>query len=191
MTGARRILAAGIMAALGLMAADRQAEAQPLKLTLKIRNDANLSNDLIRDAQSKVNAIYANAGVEIAWVDEAADLMVVLLSRDNAALMKQIPDAMGFAPCSKTARGAVAYVLQGRVDTIAQGYSAETSTVLAIAMAHEVGHLLLPFNAHSGTGVMRAEMNQADFKAATHGRLVFTPTQIAQIDSRMSPVTAN
>ena len=37
-------------------------------------------------------------------------------------------------------------------------------------MAHEIGHLLLPYG-HSATGLMRADWEAKDMRLAVHGRL--------------------
>ena len=42
------------------------------------------------------------------------------------------------------------------------------------------------FNAHSSTGIMREEWNQADFRQALHGNLLFTEEQAAQMRARLT-----
>ena len=56
--------------------------------------------------------------------------------------------------------------------------------VLAHAMAHEIGHLLLPYG-HSATGLMRAEWDRKDLRLAVHGRLNFTAEQATLIRIRL------
>jgi hypothetical protein len=68
---------------------------------------------------------------------------------------------------------------------VAEGYRADKGVVLAAAIAHEIGHLLL-FYAHSKTGIMRADWNQSDFRQAAHGQLLFTAEQGTQIRNRMA-----
>ena len=139
MAKATRILATAMLAAMTLTASIRPAAAQATKdakVTLRVRNDAQLPGDLLQDATSAVTVIFAKAGIDARFEDARADLTIVLLPRQLADKMHQIPDAVGFAPGSETARGTIAYVLQPRVDTIAAGYSAVRAIVLAAAMAH-------------------------------------------------------
>jgi hypothetical protein len=185
MAKARRALTAGLVGVMAL-AGSTLAGAHTLHVTLRVRNDAKIPADLLAAAESEVTTIYASAGVDATFVDGAADVMIVLLSRHTDAAMRQASDAVGFAPCTESARGHIAYIFQTRVDNIAAGYSAARSVVLGAAIAHEVGHLLLPLNAHSTTGIMRAEWNQVDFQRALQGQLLFTREQIAQIRSRMT-----
>ena len=53
------------------------------------------------------------------------------------------------------------------------------------AMAHEMGHLLLPHGAHSVAGLMRAEWDRAQVRNAATGLLTFTPDQASLIRERL------
>ena len=186
MTWATRIGLAGLAGTIVLAGAVWPAAAQTLKVSVRSGNQPNLSNDLLTATESRVAAIYADAGVEMTFVhDGPADLFVFLVSPNNEEKMHQVADALGFAPYSEKARGRIAYVFQGRVDQIAQGYGAPRSVVLAAAMAHEIGHMLLPLNAHSKSGVMRATLTQPDLRDAVFGKLLFTPEQASLIRSRL------
>jgi hypothetical protein len=72
-----------------------------------------------------------------------------------------------------------------RVNAVSAGYHAATDVVLGAAIAHEIGHLLLPHDSHSKSGIMRAEWNQSDFRNAKSGGLLFTADQAAQIRGRL------
>ena len=85
-------------------------------------NDAQLPSHLLAEAKAAVAAIYAKAGIDVTFVDARADFTIVLLSRHTTHKMRQIPDAVGFAPGSETTLVRIAYVLQPRVDKIAAGY---------------------------------------------------------------------
>ena len=88
------------------------AAAQDARVTLRVRNDAEVPGVLLADAKARVKAIYAKAGIVVTFVDAGADLTIVLLSRHVADNMRQIPDVLGFAPsplgrivyCRSTAR---------------------------------------------------------------------------------------
>ena len=162
------------------------AHAQMVNVTVRIENQANLPTDLLTAAESRVAVMYANAGVDMTFVNrDDADVMIRLLSREGEERMQRDADTMGFAPYAASDRGRIAYVFQTRVDNITKGYSAARYIVLAVAMAHEVGHLLLPLHAHSTTGIMKATPGQKEFQLAVGGQLLFTPEQIAQINRRL------
>jgi hypothetical protein len=56
--------------------------------------------------------------------------------------------------------------------------------ILAVAIAHEIGHGLLPPPAHSPTGIMRAAWEGDDIRHALDGPIEFTPTQAETIRRR-------
>jgi hypothetical protein len=186
MARAHRAVLAGLAGLIVVASFTRPAHAQMVKVTVRVENQANLPTDLLAAAESRVAAIYANAGVDMRFVNrDHGDFMVKLLSREGEERMQPNVDAMGLAPYAASDRGHIAYVFQSRVDKIAEGYSAARYIVLAVAMAHEVGHLLLPLNAHSTTGIMKATPGQVEFHLAVGGQLLFTPEQIAQIHRRL------
>jgi hypothetical protein len=179
------IVIVGLAGVIGLVNSTQPAAAQTLKVKVRVENQANIPNDLLADAESTVTGIYADAGIETTFVNGEADFMIKLLSRYTEGIIRRGPDTVGFAPSTDSDRGHVAYVFQTRVDRIAEGYSAPRPIVLGAAIAHEMGHLLLPDNAHSKTGIMQGTWNQVDFRRAVHGQLVFTPEQVAQIRCRL------
>ena len=69
--------------------------------------------------------------------------------------------------------GRVAYVLYKRVEQLTGGNGVDLANVLAIAMAHELGHLLLPGGRHSQDGLMRPNWTKKDLQLAQRGRLFY------------------
>src|SRR5262245_54922394 len=88
----------------------------------------------------------------------------------------------------------MAYVFYDRVERVARThlhtgrrtgtYDFDDVVVLAHAMAHEIGHLLLPYG-HSATGLMRANWDEADLLRAVHRKLNFTVEQAESIRARL------
>ena len=99
--------------------------------------------------------------------------------------MRQVPNAMGYAPGTAAAPGSRVYILEHQIDDLARAYNAEKTVVLGTVIAHEVGHLLFLPGSHSATGLMRAKWNQSDFKNARDGELLFTTEQGTLIRTRI------
>ena len=88
----------------------------------------------------------------------------------------------------------MAYVFYDRIEHIAQTYlnpshkpgtdDMYTVIVLAHAMAHEIGHLLLP-HGHSSTGLMRAEWDAKDLRLAVNMQFNFTNEQAELIRGQL------
>ncbi len=59
-------------------------------------------------------------------------------------------------------------------------------------MAHEVAHLLLPYESHSVDGLMRSAWNKSDYWKAGLGQLLFTNEESQLMRDRLSaePVAA-
>jgi hypothetical protein len=88
--------------------------------------------------------------------------------------------ALGATSGTREAGGRAAFIFYHRVERIAQTYKIENVLVLAHAMAHEIGHLLLPYG-HSATGLMRADWDAKDLRLAMGGELNFTADQVELI----------
>jgi hypothetical protein len=167
--------------ATAIAGADTGAVAEEQHLQVTLRNDAGADQDLVESAKRAVTEIYGRAGVTLEWVNHYPRFTVVLLGPNAAGKMHQSPRAMGFAPGTDASRGTLAYILMRRVDEVWVQYRTNRSTLLGAAIAHEIGHLLLPYNSHSADGLMRADWDGSDFVKAKDGRLLFNPQQTATI----------
>lgn len=132
-------------------------------------------------AQVIAAGIYEQAGITVAWADElpppprALTLMVVPSASAPAHLADE---AMGVAPSpGDGTRGSTAYVFSDRVTSFAASGQLHLASVLACAMAHEVGHLLLPAGAHTRDGIMRDRWSPRLFPPNVAGVPGFTPRQ--------------
>lgn len=64
-----------------------------------------------------------------------------------------------------------------RVEEIAERVRIRRKCVLGHALAHEIGHLLLPAGSHSQARIMRERLSLEDWRAAEMGRLLFANSQ--------------
>jgi hypothetical protein len=75
----------------------------------------------------------------------------------------------------------MAYVFVSRIERTAQKFKARLDNILAIAIAHELGHMLLPDGSHARSGLMRPNWDSIDFGSASAGLLVFSRETAALI----------
>jgi hypothetical protein len=134
-----------------------------VSVTVRLDNNARVPDQILRFAKGRATDIYKWIGVNVVWVD-AEDAMrqeiqpaytVVLLTPDgenrNALREGVTDDAIGQAlPVPRRA-----YVFYERVMAKVLLPHRDIVTLLGYAMAHELGHLMLPLNSHSTRGVMR------------------------------------
>jgi hypothetical protein len=150
-------------------------------------NHAAVAADVFGAAKSTLDRIFAAAGVALVWVDSAAKTppdrvrLVVRRRAEDPALR-----TMGQAIVERNSCGGIAFVFYAVVLDQAHRAERDVSAVLGYAMAHELGHLLLPAPAHTHRGVMRPEWDGDDLRHLSDGSLAFSPEQSRAIASTVS-----
>ena len=194
-----------VILVLGLVGLARPAAADPrpsLRILLQVPDDDSIRPNVVSRAKAEMSRIYRDAGIDIVWTREAPDpqLTLTLLSRELTDQLTVVTTALGGAVGTREYRGRTAYVFYNRVECVARTYlntsrrrgtnDTDNVIVLAHAMAHEIGHLLLPYG-HSATGLMRADWDAKDTRLAVHGRLNFTSEQAELIRTRLLALLAD
>jgi hypothetical protein len=127
--------------------------------------------------------VYRNIGVALEWANNECHpgegvFAVSIASRAVAGTLVS-DHTLGFAE-SGTREGTVLY---DHVKRFSRRYHVNRGVLLGYVLAHELGHLLLPPNSHSATGVMRGTI---DLPLASERQLRFTPEQRALILSKLA-----
>lgn len=173
-------------------AADPQAGNPVVAIT--IENASAVTASSLAKAQSVVSEIFDRAGVTVRWDPAeatAADRVLIVTLVKSATFTEGVSaDAMGVAPSpGDGTRGTRAYVFVDRVAAFATKYRVAPMHVLACALAHEVGHLLLPPNAHRPDSVMREGWHPSLFPPRSPAVLGFPPDQarLLRLRARRAP----
>jgi hypothetical protein len=149
-------------------------------VSLRLFNISSAPPSVIDDAQRALMRIYAAIDVDVRWTEDASAPMVIVRDEEPGDLRRAWQPVLGAA--IHTPKGSpVAYVFYRRVVDQAIRHDATTASVLASAMAHEVGHLLLPTPNHSHDGLMRGCWDAQEFQRASTGDLRFSAGEGAQI----------
>ena len=158
------------------------------------------------EAMRTASAIVSHAGVSVKWTDcsrggadhpcrtvpGARELVVRIVpetgaNHSRAALsirgFSGSPDRqLGFAAVGgKSRSGILATVYYETVNAVARSSGLATSQLLGRAIAHEVGHLLLPGGGHSPTGLMRAPWAYEELTENRREDWVFSPMDGRQL----------
>ena len=187
-----------LVLAAGLAGLARPAVADPrpsLRIALHVYDDESIPPDVVSRAKAEMTRIYRHAGIDVVWTKQASSVVTLsILSREITDDLIVAETALGATPSTREYRGLLAYVFYNRVERVARTYlntarrrgtyDIDNVIVLGHAMAHEVGHLLLPYG-HSATGLMRAEWSGGDLRRAVRGQLNFTPEQAASIRAKL------
>ncbi len=162
-----------------------------IAITLQINNVAHVPTGHLERAQQEVIRLYHNIGVDVAWTGPDAaratlvpDIRVVLVPYGVGDMLHRKKLVMGAAVLTKLGTS-VAYIFYREVEGQARQYDYSLPMILASAIAHEVGHLLLPDGRHSPEGLMRACWTRDDFHRANQGQLRFSSDEAAQIRRRV------
>jgi hypothetical protein len=161
-----------------------------IAVVLQMNNVAHAPAGHLERAQQEVIRLYHNIGVDVAWtVPEAAHatpppaIRVVLVPDEAGNMLRREKPVMGAAVLTELGTS-VAYVFYRQIEAQARQYDVSLAMILASAIAHEVGHLLLPDGRHSPDGLMRACWTRDDFQRAEQGQLLFSAEQAALIRAR-------
>ena len=158
-------------------------------VVVHVYNNAKISPSVLAETGSYVRKTFDRIGVGIIWVDEmsrlhaanttpsienawsessTAHVSIAVVSQGERmdSRLKKEGMAMGRTPGGQTARS---YVFSDRVEAFVLKYVSRVSAlrvprVLAYAIEHELGHLLIPSlaHAHSERGIMKAQLGAGD-----------------------------
>jgi hypothetical protein len=155
------------------------SHAQPVRPTLfvMLQNEANVESDLAAKAQSEVARLFDLINVNLMWVTEvpAAGIRLRVVSVTTWEPPDRIPaSVLGYTQVAPGKRGTRAYVFWSRVERASSSFTASLDKVLAVAIAHEIGHMLLPDGKHAKSGLMSAPWDPSHFRSASAGLLLFS-----------------
>jgi hypothetical protein len=185
------------MAVLAVLIGSQRAAAaespQSMTVGVLLLNQAEVAPEVVARAKAEAARIYHGLGIMLRWTDadESGDYRFTVKIVTTAIAGKGIDGrAMGVAAGTKDKRGTLAYAFYGRIKDVTRTIGADTGLILGHVIAHEIGHLLLPYDAHAKTGLMRGSWDQEQAHRAATGLLTFTPDEAALIRRRMENVTA-
>jgi hypothetical protein len=155
--------------------------AQPVRPTVLVmlQNDANVPSELVERARGEVTRLFGLIDIDIVWTTDVPEpgtrLRVVSITTWEPSDQKVQPSVLGYTHGAPGKRGVRGYVFWRRVERASLTFTARLDYLLAVAIAHELGHMLLPDGKHAKTGLMRAPWDTNHFRSASAGLLEFSP----------------
>jgi len=155
-----------------------------IALVLQLHNFAGAPAAIVESAQRELARVYAGIGVPVEWVgtnraDAAAPVLhVILVDREGGVLRRTRDTVLGATMWTNKGTPAI-YVFYRRVEAEARRHTVSLALLLSCALAHELGHVLMPDRGHSPEGLMRACWRRDDFQDADRGQLRFNADQVA------------
>lgn len=165
-----------------------------LPLDVVLHNSAGIAGEDLSTARRQVEAIFRQAGIAVTWPepnhnteDSKPFQVTVLLRQQDPNWSPKRRPVMGMALASDSRRG-VTMIYYESISGVARKYLQPAPELLAITIAHEIGHLLLPHPAHASEGIMRADWEGDDLRHAALQPLRFTADEAARLRARISGV---
>ena len=167
----------------------RAADAVPL--SVRIYNYAEVPESVLATAQAEAIRIFLQAGIEVTWLpcagsdeefaksphkfsDCAQATGAVILRIEPKSLDGQAVSKHSWLAAAQSQRAEVFY---DRLRQFAADQDCKPASMLALVMAHELGHLLLRGESHSSHGIMVPKFRTQELRCAQKGELLFTPAQ--------------
>jgi hypothetical protein len=161
--------------------------ASELRVTVRVYNSVNLSTGELNRAEGEAAKIFQFTGIHLTWTTglliaavndntpserwDPASLQLRIWTRAMAGKRLSSSETMGFCVSLKNGD---AVVLADAVQKRAVFGTTDAADLIGLAMAHELGHLLLRSAAHSVTGIMRSRWTERALRADGQGYLRFT-----------------
>lgn len=164
------------------------AQTDAPRLAWRIIDYAAVPPNVLQTAKVEAESLYAGIGVDMRIEAEASPdgprLVTVIILDAHMAEQKDLSThALGSAPGTPTQRGSIAYILYDRVESTARRHARAAGELLGLVMAHEIGHLLLPYNAHVANSIMQADWDSTFMTAVPN--VTFTADHAAFIRSEL------
>lgn len=156
-------------------------------VVIRVHDMSGVPTEAMNRAHERLEAIFQRAGVLVSWRDcrmsaphlaacdvapTANEAVVRLLT--GSPTLSQHGCGVALLPSAKTAHYISLYV--GCIREAADAFTVGEHVVLAGALAHEIGHLMLG-PAHGPLGLMQARPRQIDWTRAVRDGLAFTPAE--------------
>jgi hypothetical protein len=183
----RNLLALSIFPA--IIASGANVVAEPILVL--VHNYAGLQPTLLKRAERSAARVLGTGGVQVNWLDCSQTPQASQQCQDppnpSALVLHLLPSratrraapsgSLGFAvPPEPGQFGSFAGVFYDRIERLgSRGFN--EPVILGDAMAHEIGHLLLGLEAHTDSGIMKAEWHRRELEEAANGTLVFDALQ--------------
>jgi len=161
---------------------------------LVVHDSVGIAAATLSEAREFSAQVFRSAGIEVVNEDamacpasgEARGFCVQVLMRPrDAQFQPGKVRTMGVALAADQNRAVVSVYLDAVTD-VARRYGQPLGKVLGFALAHEIGHVLLPPPSHSATGIMQPSWEGDALRHAIAGEIAFTPQQSAQMRERLT-----
>lgn len=172
-------------------------------VNVRIFNYAGVKRGVFSKAQQEASRILRRSGVETRWIECAApspgaksdprctsktkptDLVIRILAKEMTDFKHHGEFGVALLP-AHGGFGQRASVFYNRARDYANRWQGSEGSLLGHLIAHEIGHLLLGANSHSGSGVMSLRWTRNTIARASLGVLLFTEREAREMRAQVA-----
>ena len=180
------------VALLGFLPGATADPLEPLAIAIVLVDDVPVPEAALTRAKSEAARIYRSLGVTLIWSDTIVSsvrpqMSVKIVSTPFCAGLA-IPGALaikaadsrvlGVAPGHKERRDLAVWAFYERIEDAAKLLGLDSGLLLGHVIAHEMGHVLLPYDFHSEAGLMRAGWDKSQAANAVMGSADIQPGRV-------------
>ena len=167
------------------------------QITVQVHNSSAASASVVRQAELEAANILADAGIRVMWVNcsNSSPVSEECLGDDdpNEFVLHIVSDGrtstdsvFGEAFLGDDGIGKYCDIFFSRIQDEQRASGINPARLLGAVAAHELGHLLLGFHAHSQGGIMERTWRQESLRAISMGTFRFTRDQAAAMQTRVA-----
>jgi hypothetical protein len=161
-----------------------------LQISVFVFNSAQVAIRDLMKAEAEATQIFGKVGIKLRWVAgftardaiahpagepwNPANLDVRIWTAAKAREPAVTSNALAYRLSVEKGQ---AVLLSDAIHNLAEIWGIDPADLLGVAMAHEIGHLLLHTSGHSNVGIMEARYLQKDLASAERGGLFFSRKQ--------------
>jgi hypothetical protein len=161
----------------------------PLTLQVMLQNEIGIRIATLHQTQAEASRIFKAARITLIWLppgEVPANSLIIKIVETPIGQKSRNLNVLGETRRVQIeAPGRMAWLYYSRIHDLARFLHLEVSQLLGHVMAHEMGHLLLPYGAHADAGLMKAGWDAHQAFLAASGALTFEPSQAALIRTRL------
>jgi hypothetical protein len=154
-----------VLASLGA-GVETAAASDRVTVRVWLENAADVPRRILDGAQFDASRIYRDAGIDIIWLnrddregrDAGRIIHVVLPSLEGADQYLSREHVAKSVLAKANAAAGLIHIFWERLHISASHQGRDEAGLLAVVLAHEIGHVLLPGAGHSSTGIMQARV---------------------------------
>jgi len=177
------------------------AQNRPLPLRIYVYNSAGVPAAVLTRAENRAHEIFSQSGIDTNWDNCAVhdkegtdcsgklppDIIVVHIVENTERLGQEV---FGAAFLGTSGHGSYADVFFDRVEGLCWESKLSLPDMIGHVIAHEIGHLLLGFGAHSPFGIMRGKWQPQELQQVGRGGLFFSAEQSKTMRQRLIAISS-